>query len=127
MKLRIRDNTLRFRLGRSEIEQLRGTGEISARVVFGPAPDSMLHYSVEIHEAGQPALRHSGAGIRVLLTPALARELELGEGEGVGFEADNGTAEPVRVSVERDFACLKPRPGENDDDAFANPLDGETC
>jgi hypothetical protein len=34
----------------------------------------------------------------------------------------------LRILVEKDFACLAPREGEDESDMFPNPLSGkETC
>ena len=127
MKLRIRGNTLRFRLGQSEVADLRTTGAVASRVVFGPTPESELHYVVECLDAAAPAVRYEPGSIRVALTAELTNALEHSEEEGISFEADTGTGTPLRVSIERDFTCLKPREGESEADSFANPAAGETC
>jgi hypothetical protein len=41
------------------------------------------------------------------------------DGEEVGIESAAGAT--PRILVEKDFACLSPREGEDDGDAFPNP------
>ena len=41
-------------------------------------------------------------------------------------DQDVGGDEPLRILVEKDFACLVEREGEDDSDAFPHP-DGGAC
>jgi hypothetical protein len=45
------------------------------------------------------------------------------ESETVAIEGEQPAADGrrLRILVEKDFACLKERPGEDDADAFPNP------
>jgi hypothetical protein len=46
MKLRIKGNTLRLRLLRSEVERLAAAGVVTEEIRFGPATYDALRYSV---------------------------------------------------------------------------------
>ena len=48
MKLRLRENSIRLRLLQTEIRQLRETGNVSERIIFGINPTETLTYSLRI-------------------------------------------------------------------------------
>ena len=114
MKLRIRDNSLRLRLTRSEVDAFATSGRVEARTPFGA---KALVYAIA-HEpsADRVSARFANDEILVLVPTKTARAWA--SSEDVGIEATDGA---LRVLVEKDFACLKPREGEDDEDAFPHP------
>ena len=126
MKLRIRGNTLRLRLSRGEVDQLAATGEVREAIAFGAAATERLGYAiVASDEATVTSARLAGGSAEVVVPRALAREWATSD--AVGFEAEQPVGEglSLQILVEKDFACLTPRNGEDDTDAFPNPH--ETC
>ena len=126
MKLRIRGNTLRLRLARGEVNQLAETGEVREAVAFGSAAADRLGYAIATSDdATVTSARLSGGGVEVIVPRRFAREWAASE--TVGFEAEQPVGEglSLHILVEKDFACLTPRNGEDDTDAFPNP--NETC
>ena len=126
MKLRIRRNTLRLRLSRGEVNDLAERGEVRESIAFGTATTERLGYAVVASdEAEETSARLSAGSVEVLVSRALAREWAANE--TVGFEADQaiGAGLSLHILVEKDFACLTPRKGEDDADAFPNP--NEAC
>jgi hypothetical protein len=126
MKLRIRANTLRLRLSRGEVSELAERGEVREAIAFGPAAGERLGYAIVLSEdAKETSARLSGGSVEVVVPGKLAREWATSE--TVGFEAEQRVGEGLSLSilVEKDFACLTPRKGEDDTDAFPNP--NETC
>lgn len=124
MKLRIRGNTLRFRLTRTEVERLgAGAGPIEDRVRFGP--DSALAYSVEGAELSSPraTLTATASGTRLRLVVPQQQLAAWASSDQVGFEAEQSTGDghTLRILVEKDWTCLTSRPGEEDVDTFPNP------
>ena len=119
MKLRIQDNSIRFRLTRREVDALRDDGRVSAAVCF---PDgASLEYSVETSNlTGQPRASYSPASLVVQIPQAAARHWAATEEVSItGAEAlESGQ---LSILVEKDFACLKPRPGEDESEMFPNP------
>jgi hypothetical protein len=126
LKLRIQDNSIRFRLTRKEVDALRADGRVSAAVSF---PDgSSLEYSVETSTmTGQPRASYSPDGLVVQIPQSAARHWAATE------EVSITAAQPLdegelSILVEKDFACLTPREGEDEADLFPHPLKGrETC
>lgn len=126
MKLRIQGNSIRFRLTRKEVDALRDDGRVSAEVCF---PDgSSLEYSVETSTlTGQPRAGYSPNGLVVQIPQAAARQWAATEEVSItGAQAlENGQ---LSILVEKDFACLSPREGEDEADLFPHPLKGqESC
>jgi len=127
VKLRIRGNSIRLRLTRSEVDQLCAVGRVSEAVHL-PSKRS-FGYALEVSDrVDRPTAEWDGDGIRVLLPRPAG--VSWARSEQVGIEAqvalDDGGA--LTLLVEKDFPCLVPRPGENDADAFARPADtSEQC
>lgn len=110
MKLRIRGNSIRLRLVRSEVARLAAEGRVEERVVFGAGDGDGLTYAlVASPEATVVAARLSAGAITVML-PARIAESWAGTDEvtiaaeqpGVG--PDGGDV--LRILVEKDFTCL---------------------
>lgn len=124
MKLRIRGNSLRFRLTRTEVQRLgAGAGPIEDCVRFGP--ESALVYSVEGAEVTSPraTLTSTPTGTRVRLIVPQPQLTAWAHSDQVGFEAEQSTGDghSLRILVEKDWNCLTSRPGEEDVDTFPNP------
>lgn len=123
MKLRIRDNSVRLRLTRAEVESLRQDGLVSAKIEF---PGSRtLSYGVE----SSPACVSPGALLSEnVLTVRLPETTVLAwvTTEQVSIEGeqllDDGRS--LSILVEKDFACLAPREGEDESDMYPHPKAG---
>ena len=126
MKMRIRGNTLRLRVTRSELQALASVGRIGEVISFGAG--RALGYSLE-SDASVRTLhaRYTADAITVGVSPALVRQWA--ETDLVTLEEHQPLDgdQTLRIVVEKDFACLVARAGEDDSDAFANPREGETC
>jgi hypothetical protein len=127
MKLRIRNNSIRLRLQRAELEALVRGGVLQDALVLGPEPADRLHYGIALSEAPDIGVLHEPGTIKVLLPRAFADALA--ETERVGFEGEFPVAEDtvLRILIEKDFRCLVERPGEDESGAFPNPEEGGTC
>ena len=118
MKLRIKGNTLRLRLTQREVAQLDESGRVEEEVAFSPGV--ALHYAVEVREGlDAPRADLDGCRLRVALPDAAARRWITSDDTGIEVEQPNGSAEPLRIAVEKDFACLH-RPSDSAD-VFPNP------
>jgi hypothetical protein len=126
LKLRIQDNSIRFRLTRSEVDTLGQDGSVSGVVHFPGG--SSLEYTVETSSlTGQPRANFSHDRLVVQIPQAAARQWAATEQVSItGAESlDEGS---LAILVEKDFACLTPREGENETDMFPHPLKGrDTC
>jgi hypothetical protein len=114
MKLRIHDNSLRFRLTQGEVLRLRESGRVEAEVRI--EPDRALRYSVYSSPAAERiAVEYSADSLAVVLPPAVV--LTWAASDQVSISVSGR----VRVLIEKDFQCLH-GPDRWDPDAWPNPL-----
>lgn len=124
MKLRIRGNSLRLRLTQGEVQALAETGRVEDTTSFGV---SRLVYSLALVDlpGARAVTAHLGSTpqesrIDVHVDPRTGRAWATSDTVGI-----EGVDDPLRILIEKDYACLKERPHEDDADAFPNP--NKTC
>jgi hypothetical protein len=119
MKLRLKGNSIRLRLTQGEVARLAETGAVEERVEFGNSGRTFV-YAVEATGDGKEVAAEFVADrIRVVIPAAAAREWA--QSDEVGLYA---TPDGLSISVEKDFACVKPRAGEDESDMFPHPDPG---
>jgi hypothetical protein len=107
MKLRIKGNSLRFRLGSSELAKLVDVGRIEETIYFAPEEESRLVYGIEHRpDIRSVPLLYRSSEIAVSLRTETV--MSWAEGNEVGIYAliDLGTRGQLQLLVEKDFACL---------------------
>jgi hypothetical protein len=134
MKLRLRENSLRLRLLRGEVEQFGQTGRVVETIRFGASPDAHLSYVLEADgEARQITTHFSNNLITVKIPAPLAKNWV--ETEQVALKAEqpiengkqnaseeNGAPENVlKILIEKDFVCLDRKDDPDNADAFPHP------
>lgn len=120
MKLRIRDNSIRLRLTRGEVDNLRDAGLVSARTPFPGGRE--FQYSVESSPASvNPGAFFSDNVITVRLPETAVLAWANSEQVSIVGEQRLDDGELLTILVEKDFACLAPREGEDDSDMYAHP------
>ncbi len=123
MKLRLRDNSLRIRITRSEVQRLFELGSIKSSTALGPRPENCLIYCLESCSfADSIRVSFEGNLIRIVLPESRARAWFFGPEVGIYAEQSMNT-ETLKILVEKDFFCLKPRTHEQENEAvmFPNP------
>jgi hypothetical protein len=127
MKLRIKGNSLRLRVSRSELARFQAGGRIEETIHFTAAPEATLTYALESALKPSPmTVRYGSREVTVILSEDRARIWETQSEIGVYTTLDMGSAGSLEVAVEKDFACLD-RSDEDNSDAFANPHAGAAC
>lgn len=119
MKLRIRGNSIRLRLGRSEVARLGTDGHVEETIAFGPNEGDVLSYALATSaEVVQVAARMTPGAITVLLPVSVAGQWVAtdqvtiaAEQPGVGPDG----AGVLRILVEKDFTCLHTGSDESGD------------
>ena len=127
MKLRIHKNSLRLRLGPSEIARLLASGRIEETIHFAPAEGAQLTYALELSPAlaNDLSVRYAPREIAVLVPRAQAQQWADGDAVGIGGRIDIGD-NTVEILVEKDFACIDRKP-ERNEDTFPNPKASAAC
>jgi len=126
MKLRIQGNSLRLRLGPSEVERLLAVGRVEETIHFAPGEKAATTYALELAQSTPDlSLRYLPQEITVLLSRERARTwAESGQVSIAGQIAlEQGALE---LLVEKDFACLDRKDGQSED-AYPNPKAGAVC
>jgi len=119
MKIRLKDNTVRFRLTKTEVNDFGVKGVIEARTHFGATLDSTLTYSLVKADCKglQASFNQDKIEIRVpenLATVWVNTEI-------VSLDNRSGEHSALQILIEKDFACLKEREGEDESDMFPHP------
>lgn len=119
MKLRIKGNSIRLRLLRSEVERFAAEGRISDEVRFG---GNAFRYSLAMSsEVDSISGRFDYGEISVLVPEASARGWTQGEDVGLETQQTVGDDDMLTILIEKDFVCID-RPNDPDRaDAFPNP------
>lgn len=120
MKLRIRDNSVRLRLMRGEVESLRDTGLVSARTSFPGG--RTFRYCVESSPASVSlAAFFSDNEIIVRLPETTVLAWANSEQVSIAGEQVLADGDQLRILVEKDFVCLTDREDEDESDMYPHP------
>ena len=118
MKLRIRGNSVRLRVAQGEAQAVGDGGSVEERTLFPGG--SALRYRVEAAEVESidASFTDGCLCVRVPRSQATA----WASGRQVALEGavaiDGGE---LKILIEKDFHCLKPRDPAEDHDAFPHP------
>lgn len=127
MKLRIKGNSMRLRVTRSEFDSFTTGRRIEETIHFGPQPDAILTYALQIEPAAtQMAVTHTPGEVVVRVPSALARNWVSESLVGLSHGIDLGPAGTLELLVEKDFACLDQSEADNED-TFPHPSVGAVC
>ncbi len=121
MKLRIRGNSIRIRVSKSELAGLAETGSTEDAVRFSPTAE--LRYRLEVAPSGGVEARFAGAVVTIAVPRPRLETWLAPEAVSISAEQAIGGGQTLRILVEKDYTCLAPRAGEDDSDLFANPQD----
>lgn len=120
MKLRIRDNSIRLRLTRTEVETLRDDGMVRASTAFPGGRE--LRYEVESSPASiKPGAFLSNSTVTVRLPESVVQAWANSEQVSINGEIQHSNGDELTILVEKDFACLAPREGEDESDMYPHP------
>lgn len=116
MKLRIRGNSIRLRLTQGEVERLHAGGSVEEFVDFGHGNERLTYLIASDESVSRIRVDFEGGLLAVRVPGEAVRRWAVSN--DVGLEKhENG----LQILVEKDFACLKQRPGEDETDMFPNP------
>jgi hypothetical protein len=119
MKLRIKGNSIRIRILKSEVERFAAEGRVVDEISFGT---SALRYSLQASsDAEAVQARFDDNDIAIVVPEALASEWTTSEMVGFDVEQPIAGGETLSILVEKDFVCID-RPDDPDRaDAYPNP------
>lgn len=127
MKLRIKGNSIRLRMNRSEVNTLAVNGAVEEKTAFGTDQDQNFTYRIEKSE-GDIVNAGFQNGTMLIRAPAGIVD-EWAAADQLGFSGrqmlEDGSV--LDILVEKDLTCLKPRDGEDESDNFPNPESKVSC
>jgi hypothetical protein len=113
MKIRIKGNSLRYRLTKSDVEQFTKKGYIEETIDFG---NQSLIYALQQSQIDKLSAIFEDNKITLFMPEAMAKTWNMTD--KVGFEyLDNS----LFLLVEKDFKCLD-NVAEDQSDNYPNPL-----
>jgi hypothetical protein len=121
MKLRIKDNSLRFRVSQSELASLVDSGRIEKTIYFASDEHSRLTYSLECRSSSTHAtLLYHPQKVTLVLPKDEVKAWGGSDQVGIYTTADVGPHGTLDLLVEKDYACLDLSDADNHD-TFPNP------
>jgi hypothetical protein len=124
VKLRIRDNSIRLRLTRAEVDTVNSAGIVKARMSL-PGGDG-LNYVLESSAGTEtPSVRFTDRALTVMLPEADVMRWAATEQVSIAANETLDDGDFLKILVEKDFACLAPREGEDESDMYPHPQDGQ--
>ncbi|MEQ1607204.1 MAG: hypothetical protein ABL999_20265 [Pyrinomonadaceae bacterium] len=126
MKLRIRENTLRFRLGRSEVETFDQTGTIGGKVRFG---QNLAEFGYSLETTPESGFSASFTDGRLVVQVPASRANSWANSDEVSLA---GTILPdeqteLEILIEKDFVCLNAHNDEDQSDRYPHPKGDAAC
>ena len=123
MKLRIKDNSIRFRLTKSEVASLKEYKKVSATTNFGLRPFEVLEYCLKIEPKVSNIEAHfNGFRVLVNLPQNLALQWTSSNQIALMHEQKISHEQSLKILIEKDFFCLKPRQNEVEEDRKSTRL-----
>ena len=118
MKIRIKGNSVRYRLTRSEVEKFSREGYLEEKTEF---PGSALTYALEARE-GLDTLDVDMEQGKITLYFPDHEKVDWYKSERVGYKYDKpiGEDKSIFILLEKDFVCLD-KVDEDQSDNYPNP------
>jgi len=121
MKIRIRGNSIRYRLDKADIQALKENGKVEEETHIGA---HSLHFCIRTGDKQRVKLE--GSGVHMTIPAEQAQTWTDTDQVGFEFEQQNPDNSVLKILVEKDFKCLTERE-EDDSNAFENPLSKHEC
>jgi hypothetical protein len=127
MKMRVKGNSLRLRVSRSEVTRLLHGERVEETIHFAPQATAKLTYALERESSVvAPTVRYVEGEVTVRIPADQLITWCLTDQVGIVRRVSLGPLGSLDLVIEKDFACLD-RSDEDNRDTFANPNAGATC
>jgi predicted nucleotidyltransferase len=113
MKIRIKGNSLRYRLTKTDVAKLAEEGYVQETVDFG---SQQLVYALKLVDDEQLSVTYKENAITLYAPKAMIAGFA--DEDKVGYEGKHGN---LHLLVEKDFTCLD-EVAEDQSDNYPNPL-----
>lgn len=127
MKLRILGNSIRFRLGRSEVESFGRSGLIEERVRFGSSNENDLRYALKITDGPEFTGSFAEGSLTVSVPRSIADDWVGSEEVSISGSQKLDHETFLKFLIEKDFVCLSAHNDEDQSDRYPHPNGPEAC
>ena len=125
MKLRIRSNSVRLRLGPREVQSLLQNGSLVETVRFGAGDTQALRYRLVLSSTGAPmSAQIKDFEITISISRSVTQAWAEDDGLTIVGEQSVGNDQTLKILVEKDLQCLEST-AEPEQDVYPNP--SATC
>ena len=118
MKLRIKGNTIRFRLTQSEVDLL-ANGTVEDKTQF-PGGNSLIY---QINSGEEFGVIFNGGTVSISIPESDVQRWATTDKIEIANSIELENNEQLEISIEKDFKCLTERPKEDESDMYPNPLE----
>jgi hypothetical protein len=127
MKLRIKGDSLRLRVSRSEVARLLAGDCLEETIHFAPEACAKFTYALRQEPSvSRPTVQYTENRVAVLIPADQANGWGSSDQVGIAEDISLGNLGSLALLIEKDFACLD-RSDEDNEDTFPNPNPGTTC
>ena len=127
MKLRILGNSIRFRLGRSEVERFGELGVIEETVRLGGSPANALKYSLKVVDGDLFTSEFVNGNVIVGIPRMLAESWVNSDAVTISGRKILDEDSDLKILIERDFVCLNAHNDEDQSDRYPHPKGPDAC
>jgi len=127
MKLRIKGDSLRLRVSRSEVARLLAGDCLEETIHFASEANAKFTYALQRDRlVSRPTVIYTQNRVAILIPADLANAWAVTDQAGIAEDISLGELGSLALLIEKDFACLD-RSEEDNEDTFPNPNAGTTC
>jgi hypothetical protein len=128
MKLRVTKNSIRLRLSMSDVRRFHEEGKVEEKLAIGSGVEQSFSYSL-VSDSGAASVAATIGNNTLIVSIPVAQALEWASTDRVGIEGSQSALDGSEVSIliEKDFACLTPRDGDDDKDSYPHPEAEKVC
>tara|TARA_R100000935_G_C2779816_1_gene141199 strand:+ start:17 stop:385 length:369 start_codon:yes stop_codon:yes gene_type:complete len=117
MKIRIRGNSVRFRLTKDEVEQLCREKFIEEKTNF---PNQDFSYAVSVSNTENLEIDFSNNQVLLQISEELLQGWDTNNKVGYSHSLSTSNGRTIDILLEKDFTCLEDR-GEDESNNYPNP------
>lgn len=119
MKIRIKGDSIRFRLSQSDVATVRDRGVLLETTSFPNG--GLFDYSLNFEPVADINAFVLENGIQVVIPESEGIAWCGSEQVGISAALDLPSGGQLSVLIEKDFACMQVREGEDESDLYPNP------
>jgi hypothetical protein len=124
MKIRIQGNSIRLRVTQPELAEMKSTNVVSDAISFG-GQSAVTYRLLATQDVSSPEASFDAQMFEVRLPQSTFNQWADSNEISIHGAQNIGGGDELSILVEKDFACLQPREGEDQSEMFANPDAGK--